>query len=194
MPDSFGEQGQTAVGGKIADNDVRIAYVDPITHTLMTIDYVHHEIHEGDHFLYTDAVTLGEAGVQNYHITTPNTTKWAHMIFVVDGSAITQVELYEGTDKAGDTDVVAGNSNRNSTTAATLVIKKGLTGGTSDGTRLHIYKGGSATNQSRGEAGTRNDEELILKQNTKYILRITSGTASNLCNVRMSWYEHTNKS
>lgn len=35
--------------------------------------------------------------------------------------------------------------------------------------------------------------EKILKQGTKYILRITSGTADNLTNVQIDWYEHINK-
>lgn len=37
------------------------------------------------------------------------------------------------------------------------------------------------------------NEEIILKQNTKYILRVTSGTNGNLTNLYLSWYEHTNK-
>lgn len=168
--------------------------MDSTTHTIQIIDYAHHEIHAGSHFLYTDAVTLGNGGVQNYLITTPDTTRWAHMIFILDGSAITQFELYEGADRVGSVLQTVGNSNRNSTTAATVVIHKGYAGGTTDGSRIHIYKGGSATGASRqAGSGTRNDEEIILKQNTKYILRVTSSTAANLTNVNLSWYEHVNK-
>ena len=181
------------IGGISICDGNQYSRIDLTTGAVETIDYAHHEIHAGSHFMYTDAVTLGEAGVQNYLITTPNTTKWAHMIFVMDGSAITTFELYEATNKGGTTLQTVGNSNRNSTTVATTTIHKGLTGGDSDGTLIHKFAGGSATNQSKDSSSTRNDEELVLKQNTKYILRVTSGTASNLTNVKLAWYEHTNK-
>jgi hypothetical protein len=167
--------------------------LDRITRALNVIDYAHHEIHAGSHFLYTDAITLGAAATQDYLITVPDTTKWPHIIFILDGSAITQFDLYEDTDKNGTTLQTVGNSNRNSANVAGVTVHKGTEGGSTDGTLIHTYKGGSATNQARGNAGTRNDEELILKQNTKYILRATSGTAGNLVNVNLSWYEHTNK-
>ena len=167
--------------------------LDQITRALNVIDYAHHEIHAGSHYLYADAITLGAAGTQDYLITIPNTTKWPHMLFILDGSAITQFDLYEGADRNGTTLQTIGNSNRNSANIAGVTLHKGTSGGSTDGIKIHTYKGGSATNQSRSGAGTRNDEELILKQNTKYLLRVTSGTASNLINVHLSWYEHTNK-
>jgi len=164
--------------------------IDDISGTLVSIDQTHHEIHGGNHFLYTDAVSLNDAGTQDYLITIPDSTKYIHMIFIMEGSAITQWQLFEGADRNGTTPQTVSNSNRNNTTAATLTIHKGTSGGSADGTQIHIYKGGSATNQSRSGSNTRNDEELILKRNTKYILRTTSGTNSNLTNIRLSWYEH----
>ena len=167
--------------------------MDSTTHTLQIIDYAHHEIHAGSHFLYTDAVPLNSGATQDYLITVPDTTRWPHMLFVLDGSAVTQFELYEGADRNGSVAQTVGNSNRNSLTTATTTVHKGTAGGTTDGTLIHIYKGGSTTGGSRSAAGTRNDEEIILKQNTKYILRVTSGTNGNLTNVRLSWYEQVDK-
>lgn len=165
--------------------------IDEITGAVIAIDYSHHEIHEGNHFMYTDAVELDSAATQDYMITTPNTTKYAHMVFVMDGSAITQWQLYESGDRTGTTGQTISNSDRNSTNAATVTIHKGTSAGTTDGNVIHLYKGGSDTNQSRSGAKERNEEEIILKANTKYILRVTSGTDNNLTNVRLSWYEHT---
>jgi len=167
-------------------------YTDSATRAVKTIDYAHHEIHSGSHYLYTDAVTLNSEGVQDYFITTPDTTKWAHMFFVMDGSAITQFQLFEASDKTGTTLQTVGNSNRNSANTAGVTVHKGTSDGTTDGTQIHIYKGGSSTRESHSGAGSRNDEEIILKQNTKYILRVTSGTNANLVNVMLGWYEHTN--
>src|SRR5690606_31486877 len=124
---------------------------------------------------------------------TPDTTKWAHMTFYLDGSAITQFQFYEGTDKTGAVAQTIGNNNRNSSATNTTLIYIGTAGGPKDGTLAYQYKGGTATQQSRAGSDAGNNEEIILKQNTKYILRITSGTNANLTNIRLEWYEHTDK-
>ena len=167
--------------------------VDGSTETLIGIDYAHHEIHDGNHFLYTDSVEIDSAQSQVYLITTPNSSKYAHMIFVLNGSAITQFLLYEGGDRVGTTLQTLGNSNRNSSVVSGLTIHKGVSSGSTDGTLIQQYKGGSATNQSRSGSGTRNDEEIILRKNTKYLLKVVSGSDSNLTDVRLSWYEHVDK-
>lgn len=166
------------------------AVLDALSNCLSIITFSHHMVHKGDHFLYTDHATLANAATQDYLITTPNTTKWAHMVFFLEGSAITQWQLFEGSDKIGTTLQAAGNNNRNSSTTAGVTVHKGTSGGTTDGTQLHIFKGGSATNQAKSASDTGNNEELVLKQNTKYILRVTSASDGNLTNVKLEWYEH----
>ena len=101
---------------------------DDATWTLQTIDYEHHEIHAGSHFFYTDAVTLANAAVQDYLITTPDTAKWAHLIFSATGSAITTIQLYEGSDKDGTTPQTIFNSDRNSLKTSVLTLYKGKIG------------------------------------------------------------------
>lgn len=187
-----GEQTIGVLGYRSSDGTYQPLRLDKATNTLQVIDYAHHEIHAGSHFLYTDSAELASGATQDYLITTPNTAKWAHMVFILEGSAITTFQLYEGSDKTGTTLQGVGNSNRNSATVAGVTIHKGTSGGTTDGTLIHQYKGGAASAQSRAPTDTRNDEEIILKQNTKYILRITSGTNANLTNVNLSWYEHEN--
>lgn len=107
--------------------------------------------------------------------------------------AITQVQIYEGSDKIGTTPQTVFNSDRNSATAATVTIHKGTSGGSTDGTLIWQRKSGSATQQSRSGMEASRNAEKTLKQNTKYIIRITSGTADNLTNLQLEWYEHTNK-
>jgi hypothetical protein len=178
---------------QIYGNSNRPMQADSVTHAIEVVDYPHHEIHSGSHFTYTDFVELASAATQDYLLTTPNTTKWAHIMFDLSGSAITQFQLYEASDKTGTTPQTIYNDNRNSATSATITIHKGTSGGTTDGTQIRIYKSGASSAQSKSGSGIRSDEEIILKQNTKYILRVTSGTNNNLTNVRFSWYEHTNK-
>jgi hypothetical protein len=177
----------------MTDSDGTPSEIDNTTHTLQIIDYEHHEIHAGSHFYYTDSVTLASAGTQDYLITTPNTTKWAHLIFLASGSAITQVQIYEGSDKNGTTPQTIFNSNRNSETAATVTIHKGTSGGSTDGTLIWQRKSGAAAGASRSGMEASRSAEKILKQNTKYIIRITSGTNDNLTNIQLDWYEHINK-
>jgi len=179
--------------GKTSDAERQMPRIDASTHSMQVITYEHHEIHAGSHFFYTDSVELGSAGVQDYMITTPNTTKWAHMTFSATGSAITTVQLYEAGDRNGTTAQTIRNSDRNSLTASVLTLHKAQSGGTTDGTLIWTMKSGSASAQSRAGLTANRSDEIILKQATKYILRVTSGTAANLTNVQLSWYEHTNR-
>lgn len=175
-----------------SDSTYQPARLDKATNSIQTIDYEHHEVHAGSHFFYTDSVALNDTGTQDYMITTPNTTKWAHLVFVASGSAITTVQIYEGSDKNGTTLQTVFNSDRNSATVATVTVHKGTSGGTTDGTLIWQRKSGAATQQSRTGMEATRGAEKILKQNTKYIIRITSGTNANLTNLALDWYEHTN--
>lgn len=179
--------------GKTSDTLRQIPRLDATTHTMQMIDYEHHEIHAGSHFFYTDKNTLADTATVVYLITTPNTTAWAHMVFSITGSAITTVDIYEGADRNGTTAQTVYNSNRNSLTAATTTIHKAISGGTTDGTLIWTRMSGSATQQSRSGMEMTRGAEKILKQATKYLIRITSGTASNLTNIQLDWYEHTNR-
>lgn len=181
------------ITGKTGDTTYQTVRVDSATHSLQTIDYSHHEIHSGSHFMYTDCITLADAATQDYLITTPNTTEWSHMSFEINGSAITAIDVYEGSDKTGTTLQTIFNNNRNSATTSVNTIHKGTSGGTTDGTKIWCHKSGSATNQSISGASSEQSSEIILKQNTKYIFRITSGTNDNLTNIALEWYEHTHK-
>jgi len=180
---------------KARKNDTYLEYpnLDSATNVLSTVDYAHHEIHAGSHFFYTDSTVLATSGSQDYLITTPDTTKWAHMKFQMDGSAITQMQIYEGSAKSGSVAGTIFNSNRNSANTPGLAVHKGTSGSLADGTLIYTYKCGAATQQSRSGAGSRSDEEIILKQNSKYLVRLTSGTDNNLTNINLEWYEHTNK-
>ena len=156
------------------------------------IDYAHHEVHDGSAFYYHDVVQVSNGGTLEYLITTPNTTKWGHFgleINYTEGSATT--EIYEGGDRNGTTLQTVFNRDRNSSNVAGVTVHKAQTGGTTDGTRI-FWKRGGAGKASGGEAGT--SQERILKQNTKYLVRITNNAgATNWTTVVFRWYEHTNK-
>lgn len=177
---------------KLTDTTGAIARIDSSTRTLGQIDFTHHEIHKGDHFYYFDPIELNSSASQEYIVYTPNTTKWAHMFFDFDGSAITQFDIYEGTDRTGTTVQTIINNNRNSGTSPTVLIYKGASGGVTGGNKIFSYKGGSASQQSRSASTSRQESEIILKQNTRYSVVATSGTNNDLINMKFKFYEHTN--
>lgn len=182
------------INGKTSDNTYQVPRVDFATHALEMIDFAHHEIHDGHHFMYSDCVELDDDATQVYLITTPNTTKWSHLSFDIRGSAITAMDVYEGTDRNGTTSQTILNNNRNSAITSVNTLHKGVSGGTTDGLKIWCHKGGSATGASSSTGiSSSQDSEIILKQGTKYLIRITSETVDNLINLKLNWYEHTNR-
>lgn len=177
-----------SAGLNLTDADGNQFTVDALTGALISISFPHHQVHRGRHFMYTDAVTLNAAATQIYLITAPDVATYAHMTFDLDGTAVTRWDFYEASTHDGTTLQTPGNNNRNSANVPLVTIHKGASGG-ADGNLLFYYNGGSSTNQSRTSTMSGNNEEIILKRNTKYLLRVTSGTAGNLTNIKLEWYE-----
>ncbi|MDA3939816.1 MAG: hypothetical protein PF693_10965 [Spirochaetia bacterium] len=169
---------------------------DPFSQAHLTIDYVHHEIHEGDFFEYVNAQDLTNGQVLSFLVVTPDTTKWPHFGFLIGAEAEFDLKMYEDATPDSDGDLVTApaveNSNRNSANVnTTLIYGVPVLGAGSRGTLLRQWHGASGKNTG-GKAGT--SSEIILKQNTKYWFDITNSTVSdNFINWVVSFYEHTNK-
>lgn len=179
-------------GINTTDGQPRSIVIDLSTWALSTVDYAHHEAHAGSSFYYHDVISMTASATQDYLLTVPDSTKWPHFGFEVDfndGAGTT--EIYEAGDRGGTSAQTTFNRNRNSTASATFTVHKGQSGGTTDGTRI-FWKRGGAGKTSGGTSGTA--EERIMKQNTKYILRLTNVSgATNNVSVVLRWYEHTNR-
>lgn len=161
---------------------------------LLTINPNHYEIHEGCHykfFSYND--DLDEGQTLEYILTTPDTLNWGHLIWKVDGALKTLVEIFEDTTHTTDVSQPVYNSNRNSSNVAGITIHTSNDDGV-DGTRIDGASFGLATIGVVGGAGggERGESEWVLKQNTKYLIKITSGSDDNNVSLKMSFYEHTN--
>jgi hypothetical protein len=168
--------------------------IDEITRALTFIDYAHHEVHGGSAFWAYKTVALGNAEVATIGLVTPNTTKWAHLLLKVDLSAVATFDILEDvTSFAGGAAFTALNFNRNSANTSGLTVTTGHTG--SD---LITPTGGAEIwNEALGTRGAQtsrqNASELILKQNSKYLFRVTNGATANNVSILLTWYEHTNK-
>lgn len=169
----------------------RTAELDEITRALVFLDYAHHEVHEGDSFYFNENLALGNGASQDYLFTTPNSAKRAHWGYEFDAiDAGVTLNIYEASDRAGTTLQTVFNRDRNSISANTTTLHKGVSGGTTDGTNIGTRRAGARTiGRQFGTSG-----ERILKENTKYIVRLTNlSTATNNVWVEFNWYEHTNK-
>ena len=169
---------------------------DAATNALTTIGYEHHEVHSGSHFTFSMDSTVGDADTLGFLIVTPNTTKWAHMVFDVIGALDTRFDLFETSTHTAGMERTAYNNNRNSTSTNTTQIFN-WTRGVSDGTaifRSHFgVDTGLGASRVTGGGSVRGASEFILKQNTKYFFAITSATAANVISMKLTWYEHTDK-
>ncbi len=164
--------------------------LDEITRSLNYLDHSHHEVHEGDAYTYCEQNTLNADATRDLLIVTPDTGVWGHFLWRIRGSGEASMALYEGTTTSNDgTGVTEVNRNRNSANTSDLVVTHTPTI-TGVGTVICMQHFGSSQ-KAGGEERAVN--EFILKQNTKYLLRVTSEAASNDLSTEIDWYEHTNK-
>lgn len=162
---------------------------DQATGIQPNIDSSHHEIHGGDHYFFNTTSNLGSAATANYFIITPNTEKKIHMKWNFASLEDTHLVVRELADGTTSTAVSSYNSDRNSTNTAGLAIVP-TASITTAGT---LFWQDYIPADKFGSGGTRADNEIILKKNTWYNLRIISGAASNIVTTKLFWYEHVNR-
>lgn len=169
--------------------------MDSVTRATTGITYPHHEIHEGNNFHAYRVVALDDAATDEIWIDTPNTTKWAHIVIRVQGNFDTEYSIYEATTKTIGTAMVEHNHERNSGTAAGVIITH-TPGGAGNGTEIHHERFGNdagPAGQGGGAGLNRGIIEWVLKQDEEYLIVVTSHTDANNVSVVIDWYEHTSK-
>lgn len=210
--------------GRISDNNYRDVSLDASTRALEVIDYAHHEVHGGSSFMAHNAQEVTDDTVRSaITFQTANTTKWAHMIVTVQSTeaavALLLEDLVIDSGTAGEpTALTALNRNRNSsgssgfisqhatpvtgdvsvwTEALLLNAGAGATDdwGVTTETELARIALGASLNPARSFGGvSRGSQEIILKQDTVYMILMTTGTDNdNIMQITLDWYEHTDK-
>lgn len=166
--------------------------IDAVSHAFTTIGYAHHEVHEGNHYFVRDYTTIGATSYA-LSITTPDSTTWMHDLIKYASTKDCVVEVYKDATVTGGTAITPENSNQNSSNTSVMVFKKGVTISVA-GTRIYGYQLGTGTNPAvaRDGTGTRGSE-LILKQNSTYVIKFTSTAADNIISWDFSYYEHVSK-
>ena len=187
---------------------------DGISNALCVIDFEHHEIHEGDHFVchYAGEVTnTGEMTVIAFN--TPDTAEWLHVVVEYTATAFARALLIEAPsiDVDDGTDLAIFNRDRNSTkesgvsTIETVPevnkatsFDEGEAGGANititaaNTVSEHHIGGGSGPFGTGG--GQMQRDEYILKQDTQYAFILEAlNDDTNIHNIHVSWYEHTSR-
>lgn len=183
--------------------------LDPVTHSLLVLDYPHHEIHVGEHHVQVASALLGNGATLDVlfksplvtgHVLDTTTRRKAHTEIIVESALASTTRLYKNSTKTFIPGNVLAPWNRNFHAFAAsegyytspMSICTG-TGGTEDSTTLlgPVYLG--STNQSGkvtigGAAGGRN--EFILEPDDWYRIEIVSRVADNSGTIWIDWYEH----
>lgn len=175
MADPRVDESEQGIANLTYDADVRAQIV---------IDHAHHEVHEGEHFTASDYASVLNGATRDFLLVTPDTDTRMHMVYAVTTDAKAKVQFFEGGNIAGGTAVPAYNNQRNSSAAAALVVTH-TPAVTTTGTEILVHLVGSS---NQAGARTRGDAEYVLKQNSKYLLRITAGANLDQC-TQFSWYE-----
>ena len=165
---------------------------DPKSNAEVTIDWPHYEVHHGHMFKLDDVVACESATVK-WLITTPDSTKYAHMVFDVVATGEVTVLITEGANRTtGDVLTLLNRNRVGSPITAALVVQRGATGGDTDGaTTIRSIRTGD-TGPNLNIIGTsRGQNEYVLKPNTKYVVSATT-YAAVFVSLHLDWYEHYN--
>ena len=181
---------------------------------MQVVDYAHHEIHSGSSFHVGYSVTTASSDddVTGIMFTTPNTTKWLHLVATFNCSDPAEAIINEAptlADAGDGTDKVVLNRNRNSATTSTvssledtptvgsvttMTEAEWTAVGVTNGTELEheFLAGGSGPKAIGGTA--RGTQEWVLKQNTTYVFYLqNTGANANSHSISLDWYEHVDK-
>ena len=181
----------------LVDGEILPLKGDNTTRALATIDYSHHEVHEGGSYFVSGVFDVSLNNVYDFQLTTPAGRKWAHLTGIIETEAGTNWWWYENVSiVTPGTTITPRNANRNcpddSMITAAYILNTNIANANSDTaitSAIALRSGISGSGKlSGGEA--RQGLELILKAGTSYSLRIEASTAG-YTNFLLSWYEHT---
>lgn len=162
--------------------------VDNVVNALRVMSVEHAEIHAGDHYhsyAYNNDVDTSVAWAFK------TSSKDVHFTFEYSSSKNGLVEFFEEpTVSTNNSTIGMFNSNRGSSNKclAIFTVSKHAVGGDK---RLYVESVGTDATSPQGKSGGLNkrSNELILKQNTSYLLKYTTQTNDNRVSIGILFYE-----
>lgn len=180
--------------------------VDASTRATTGMDYMHHEIHEGNAFFVSGTTVIGSGLTNQISFATPSTAKQVHFTMQIGSSGIANVYLIENRSfKTVEGNLVSGatpyNHDRNSATVSGCTVgwirnsSPLASGSIASGTTIYDYRiGTNGIGQTTIGGAADRENEVILRSGTTYVLLFYSGAAANNINYAINWYEHTPES
>lgn len=191
----FTEDGKAVQPVVIIDRGGDVIKFDDMTSALNVIDYAHHEIHSGSHYKsgYQDT-TMDTDDTIALVFTTPDTTKHMHWVLTAQSTGACTIQVFSSpTLSAEGTEVTPFNRNQNSSNTSDMIVSHTPTI-TANGTKISEKWVGSIGFKETTGGESRGDSELILKQNTQYLVLCTANADGIKCAIGGDWYEHTTPS
>jgi len=180
--------------------------VEASTWAFKFINYEHSEVHKGNFFNVSYDAELGNGETMEILIVTPDTTKWPHITIAASTALKGRVDLYEDAVQGyvAANALTPQNRQRNYETSklsGLLICHTPGWNSSSSSSGVEIEEriarrawGATGIGNNPGFGGEgRAAQEWVLKQNTTYLLRITSEVETNVAWMEIDWYEHANK-
>lgn len=151
------------------------------------------KIYDGLHYVasyFESGISVG--AVRYFLIINPNTTILTDFMYAVSATGGIRLRFFESpTTTANGTALSLINQNRNILNTPQITIFRDPTV-TADGTLLFDEQVGSATGPTKSAGGTsveRSEQEFVLKNNTKYLLRVDIQVNNSTLSTSFRWYE-----
>lgn len=166
--------------------------IDKTTDCNSNLDIEHDKVHSGNCYYHTYVAEVDAASTMDRFVITPNTTRWAHLFWTIESQGLITADFSEAATGATRA-VTSYNRNRNYAATNTTGVHEPNDEAAVAGTIIWSWTEGT-TGPTRGRTPglIRSSGELVLKQNTKYLMQITSGVNDNNISLYLTWYEHTN--
>jgi hypothetical protein len=165
--------------------------IDRATETLQIIEYEHHEIHSGSSFTCDYVQDVTNSSTANIIVVTPNTTKWNHITYEFDCESEAELIVYEDAITGTGSTISIYNRNRNSSVTSGTIVQHSPINVTTGSIAIRRFHVGGGKSFGGGDRGS---HEIILKQNSKYLIQLVNHTTSNnYMSLKLDWYEHTDK-
>lgn len=192
---------QTGAATGVKGLRVFIGPTDPISDIPVYMPYDHHQVHEGETW-HWDKLVLNLANGANYDIVVtvpditipigePTVVRMPHFRYEITVNDLANVFLFEAPTVTAATGTARTpiNFERNGTYTPKLSILD-APAITATGTQIDAeYFLAAATNQSKFAVDGGTPHEFVLRNNTKYLLRVTSGANGLDAHIDLTWYE-----
>ena len=167
-----------------------VAGIDTVSSTLPVIQLEHYKVHKGKYFTVTEYD--GDVDIvapKVWHVSTPDNTLRAHVIFAISSDTAGLVELWEGpTITNSGTGLTPRNNDRTATDATSFKFWTGPTVTTS-GILIQTDRIGTYKPQTRVGGNLRQYAEFILAQKQSYLLKFTTDADNGKVTFNGEYYE-----